>query len=82
MMQVRWSGFSKVRVEPPEHLLRRTADLWGGTRFHVWNLTHLVYPSAGGLHSSVDSDGEEDVSVLIDVDLGPRWICFTGWAGR
>ena len=30
-----------------------------------------MYPSAGGLHSPVDSYGEEDVSVLIEVDLGP-----------
>ena len=41
-----------------------------------------MYPSAGGLHSSVDSDGEEGVLVLIDVDMGPKWICFVGWAGR
>ena len=30
-----------------------------GGLIHVWTLTHLVYPSAGGLHSSVDSDVEE-----------------------
>ena len=34
------------------------------------------------MHSSVYSDGEEDVCVLREVDLGPKWICFTGWAGR
>ena len=39
-------------------------------------------PVAGGLYSSVDSDGEDDVLVLIEVDLGPKWICSTGWAGR
>ena len=51
-------------------------------RFRVWNLTHLVCLSAGGLHSSVDLGGKEDVSVLREVYLGPKWICFTGWAGR
>ena len=45
-------------------------------------MTHLVYPSAGGSHSSIDSDGGVDVSILIEVYLGPKWICFTGWAGR
>ena len=54
----------------------------GGPRFRIWNLTHLVYPSAGGLHSAVDLCVEEDVSVLKDVDLDPKWICITGWAGR
>ena len=63
---------SKLRVESPKYSLRRTADLRGGVlRFHVWTLTHLVYPSAGGLHSLVDSDREEDVSILREVDLAP-----------
>ena len=31
-----------------------------------------MYPSAGGLHSSVDSDGDEDVLVLRDVDMEHR----------
>ena len=67
-----WSGFSKLRVEPPKHSLRGTAYLRRIPRFRVWTLTHLVYPSAGGLHASVDSDGEEDASVLNGVDLGPQ----------
>ena len=46
-----WSGFSKLRVEPPKHSLRGTAYLRRIPRFRVWTLTHLVYPSAGGLHS-------------------------------
>ena len=50
-----WSGFLKMRVEPPKHSLCRTADLRGELRFRIRTLTHLVYPSAGGLHSSVDS---------------------------
>ena len=54
----------------------------GGPRLRIWNLTHLVYPSAGGLHSAVDLCVEEDVSVLIKVDLGPKGKCFTGWSGR
>ena len=31
-----------------------------------------MYPSAGGLHSSVDSNGDGDMFALIEVDLGPR----------
>ena len=34
-------------------------------RCRVWTVTRLVYPSAGGLHSSVDSDGDGDVLDLI-----------------
>ena len=77
------NGLSNMRVEPPKHSMRRTADLRGGVhRFRVWSLTHFVYLSAGGLHSSVHLGGEEDVSVLIEVKMSPKWTCFTGWAGR
>ena len=38
-----------------------------------------MYPSAGGLHSSVDSERAEDVSVLRGEYLGFKWTCLTRW---
>ena len=78
-----WSGYLKVPVEPLKRSLRRTADSrGGGTPVPCMDLDPVVYPSAGGLHSSVDLGEEGDTSVLTEVEMGPKWICFTGWAGR
>ena len=52
-----------------------------GPRFREWTLTHLVYPLAGGLHYSVDSDGEESVYYFGEVDLGPQ-VDMLHWVGR
>ena len=65
-------------VEVPYNIHCSGLPTYGGvSRFRVWNLTHLVYQSAGGSHSSVDSDGVEDVLVLREVYRGPKWIYFT-----
>ena len=66
--------FFQNYVMSPKTLTVPDSWLRGGgiPRLRVWALTLLVYPSAGGLHSSVDSDGDEDVLVLRDVDMEHR----------
>ena len=68
-----WSRFSNLRVEPPKYSLCRTADSRGKGEpgFRVRTLTPLLCPSDRGLHSLVESNGEGDVVVLREIDLGP-----------
>ena len=72
LMLLCWTRFKKCVSSLQNTNCAGLPTYGGGTRFHVWTLTHLVYPSAGELHFSVDSDGEQDVPVLREVNLGPR----------
>ena len=44
----------------------------GVPRCHVWIFSHLVNPSAGGLHSSEDLDEDVDVGLEKGRPGGPR----------
>ena len=56
-MPVWLSEVSKLRDEPPKSHYAGLPTYWRVPRCRVYTLVHLLYPSAGGLHSSVDSYG-------------------------